>query len=109
MKALKSFLPHEDIEGINSSSVSYSSVDERRIAVRRSMNRLMAGQLIGGVFLLIGFVLTAWSYINDQLMGQLFGGALILIGIVSAALAHNKRKRFVGTHGRSSPDALRPA
>jgi uncharacterized membrane protein HdeD (DUF308 family) len=69
----------------------------------------MAGQLFGGVLFLIGFVLTAWSYINDQLMGQLFGGVLILIGIVSAALAYNKRKRFVGTRQRSSPDALRPA
>jgi hypothetical protein len=34
---------------------------------------------------------------------------LILIGLVSAALAYNKRKRFVGTRERSSPDALRPA
>jgi hypothetical protein len=41
--------------------------------------------------------------------GQLIGGALILIGIVLAALAYNKRKRFVGTRERSSPDALRPA
>jgi uncharacterized membrane protein HdeD (DUF308 family) len=69
----------------------------------------MAGQFFGGVLLLIGFVVTAWSYINDQLMGQLFGGALILIGIVCAALAYNKRKRFVGTRGRSSPDALKTA
>ena len=65
----------------------------------------MAGQLFGGVLFLIGFVLAAWSYNNDQLMGQLFGGALILIGIVLAALAYNNRKRFVGTRGRRSPDA----
>ena len=77
--------------------------------VRKSLNSLMAGQLISGVLLLIGFVLVAWSYSNDQLMGQLFGGALILIGIASAALAYNKRKRFVGTRGRSSPDALKHA
>ncbi|MDH5481318.1 MAG: hypothetical protein OEY22_00350 [Candidatus Bathyarchaeota archaeon] len=77
--------------------------------MRKSLNGLMAGQLFGGVLLLIGFVLVAWSYSSDQLMGQLFGGALILIGIVSAALAYNKRKRFVGTRERTSPDALKPA
>jgi uncharacterized membrane protein HdeD (DUF308 family) len=77
--------------------------------VKRSLNSLTASQFFGGVLLLIGIVLAAWSYINNQLMGQLFGGVLILIGIVSAALAYNKRKRFVGTRGRSSPDALKPA
>ncbi|MCJ7422837.1 hypothetical protein MUP01_01015 [Candidatus Bathyarchaeota archaeon] len=40
---------------------------------------------------------------------QLFGGALILIGIVLAALAYNKRKRFIGTRGRTFPEAVRPA
>jgi drug/metabolite transporter (DMT)-like permease len=69
----------------------------------------MAGQLFGEVLFLIGVVMAAWSYNNDQLMSRLFGGALILIGIVLAALAYNKRKRFVGTRGRSSPDALKPA
>jgi NADH:ubiquinone oxidoreductase subunit 3 (subunit A) len=69
----------------------------------------MAGQLFGGVLFLIGVVLATWSYNNDQLMGQLFGGVLIFIGIILAALAYNKRKRFIGTHGKGSPEAVRPA
>ena len=75
----------------------------------KSLNSLVVGQLFGGVLFLIGVVLAAWSYTNDQLMGQLFGGALILIGIVLATLAYNKRKRFIGTHGKRSPEAVRPA
>ena len=47
--------------------------------------------------------------LNILIASQLFGGALILVGIVSAALAYNKRKRFIGTRGRRSPDALKPA
>jgi drug/metabolite transporter (DMT)-like permease len=69
----------------------------------------MAGQLFGGALFLIGVVVVAWSYNNNQPTGQLFGGALILIGIVLAALAYNKRKRFIGTRGRRSPEAVRPA
>jgi uncharacterized membrane protein YidH (DUF202 family) len=71
----------------------------------------MAGQLFGGVLFLIGVVVAAWSYNNNQLMGQLFGGVLILIGIVLAALAYNKRKRFIraGTQGSKSPEAVSPA
>ncbi len=73
------------------------------------MNSLVVSQLFGAVLFLIGVVLAAWSYINDQLMGQLFGGALILIGIILAALAYNIRRRFVGTRGKGSPEAVRPA
>jgi len=80
-----------------------------RREARKSLNILAAGELFGGVLFLIGVALAAWSYTKNQPMGQLFGGALILIGIVLAALAYNKRKRFVGTHGRSSPEAVRPA
>jgi drug/metabolite transporter (DMT)-like permease len=80
-----------------------------RTEVRKSLNSLMAGQLFGGVLFLIGVVLAIWSYNNDQLMGQLFGGVLILIGIILAALAYNKRRRFVGTHGKGSPEAVKPA
>ena len=80
-----------------------------REEMRKSLNSLMAAHLFGAVLFLIGVVLTAWSYNNNQGMGQLFGGALILIGLVSAALAYNKRKRFVGTRGRSSANALKHA
>jgi drug/metabolite transporter (DMT)-like permease len=72
------------------------------------LNSLIAGQLLGGVLFLVGVVLAAWSYANNQPMGQLFGGALILIGIVLAALAYNRRRRFVGTHERTSPQTVKP-
>ena len=94
-------------EGVNSLSVSYSSVDERRRAGEEKLEYPNGKSTLWRVLLFIGFVLAAWSYNNNQLMGQLFGGVLILIGIVSAALAYNKRKRFVGSRGRSSPDALK--
>ena len=97
-----------DIKAVNSLSVNYSSVYERKRGGEEKLEYPNGKSTLWRVLLFIGFVLAAWSYNNNQLMGQLFGGALVFIGIVSAALAYNKRKRFVGTHG-SSPDALKPA
>jgi hypothetical protein len=51
----------------------FKSVKEE---ARKTLNSLVAGQLLGGVLFLIGVVLAAWSTSNNQPMGQLFGGAL---------------------------------